>query len=128
MSGDTGFYSGTKKLLPLLDDCDVTVLPGITTVQYLAAKLGRPWQDVKLVSAHGLDCDAVAHVLEGTETFFLTGGTVTARDIALQLTVAGLGGVTLHVGQRLSYPDETIVTGTAEELAEEHFADTRSVS
>lgn len=121
MSGDTGFYSGTKKLLPLLDDCDVTVLPGITTVQYLAAKLGRPWQDVKLVSAHGLDCDAVAHVLEGRETFFLTGGVVTARDIALQLTVAGLGNTVLHVGQRLSYPDEAIVTGTAEELSQQDF-------
>ena len=37
MSGDTGFHSGTRNLLPLLAAYDVTVLPGITTVQYFAA-------------------------------------------------------------------------------------------
>lgn len=117
MSGDTGFYSGAKKLLPLLAGYDVTVLPGITTVQYLAARLGRPWQDVRLVSAHGLRCDAVAAVLGGQETFFLTGGTVTPGEIARQLTEAGLGDVTLHVGERLSYPDERVVSAPARALA-----------
>ena len=34
------------------------------------------------------------------------------------LVQAGLGHVTVHVGQRLSYPDERIVSGTAAELAE----------
>ena len=121
MSGDTGFYSGTKKLLPLLSDCDVTVLPGITTVQYFAARLGRPWQDVKLVSAHGLECDAVAHVLEGHETFFLTGGTVTPKVIAQQLCEAGLGDVTIHVGVRLSYADEELISAPARDLTDRDF-------
>ena len=102
MSGDTGFFSGAKKLLPLLQNYEVTVLPGLTTVQYFAARLGRPWQDVRLVSAHGLACDAVAEVLHGKETFFLTGGQVTPKVIAAQLTEAGLGDLVLHVGQRLS--------------------------
>ena len=121
MSGDTGFYSGAKKLLPLLSSYEVSVLPGITTVQYFAARLGRPWQDVRLVSAHGLACDAVAEVLHGRETFFLTGGQVTPRDIARQLTDAGLGDLTLHVGQRLSYPDEEIRSAPAKALAESEF-------
>ena len=30
MSGDTGFFSGTKKLLPLLQDCETTILPGLS--------------------------------------------------------------------------------------------------
>jgi precorrin-6Y C5,15-methyltransferase (decarboxylating) len=42
MSGDTGFYSGTKKLLEQLGRNDAAVLPGISTVQYFAARLKRP--------------------------------------------------------------------------------------
>ena len=121
MSGDTGFHSGTRNLLPLLAAYDVTVLPGITTVQYFAARLQRPWQNVRLVSAHGYDCDVVAQVLSGQETFFLTGGHVTPGDIARRLTAAGLGSLTLHVGQRLSYPEESIVSAPAAELAGRSF-------
>ena len=41
MSGDTGFYSGTKKLLPLLKECRVRVLPGLSSMSYLCARVGR---------------------------------------------------------------------------------------
>ena len=75
-SGDTGFYSGARSLTALLEKEGIPfrVLPGLSSVQYLAARLGRPWQDWKLVSAHGTRCDPVAAVLEGREAFFLTGG------------------------------------------------------
>ena len=33
MSGDTGFFSGTRKLLPLLTGCRVTVLPGLSLLR-----------------------------------------------------------------------------------------------
>ena len=54
-SGDTGFYSGASGLLPMLRACGIScrVLPGLSSVQLLAAAVGRPWQDWKLVSAHG---------------------------------------------------------------------------
>ena len=43
-SGDTGFYSGAAALVPKLraQGAEVTVLPGISSVQLLAAALGRP--------------------------------------------------------------------------------------
>ncbi len=46
-SGDTGFYSGAAALVPKLraQGAEVTVLPGISSVQLLAAALGRPWQN-----------------------------------------------------------------------------------
>ncbi len=50
------------------------VLPGLSSVQLLAAAVGRPWQDWKLVSAHGRACDPVAEVLAHPQVFFLTGG------------------------------------------------------
>ena len=42
-SGDTGFYSGAKKLADILkkDGYEVQIFPGISSVIYLAAKLGK---------------------------------------------------------------------------------------
>ena len=77
-SGDTGFYSGARTLLPLLRErgISVRVLPGVSSLQYFSAQLGRPWQEWSVVSAHGLTCDPVGEVLaaRGRPVFFLTGG------------------------------------------------------
>ena len=56
-----------KNLLRLLEERSIPfrVLPGISSVQLLAARLGRPWQDWALHSAHGADCDVVAAVSQG---------------------------------------------------------------
>ena len=60
-SGDTGFYSGAAQLLPMLRAFGIScrVLPGLSSVQLLAAAVGRSWQEWKLVSAHGCACDPV---------------------------------------------------------------------
>ena len=47
MSGDVGFFSGAKKLLPLLTDCQVEVLPGISSLSYFCARLGRSYEDYR---------------------------------------------------------------------------------
>ena len=127
-SGDSGFYSGTRSLLPLLeeDGIEVKVLPGISSVQVLAARLRQPWQDWMLVSAHGTDCDAVASVMRGKQVFFLTGGKLGPKELCAQLAEAGLGDLSVTVAERLSYEDETISRGTAEEFASRDF-DTLSV-
>lgn len=116
-SGDTGFYSLATTIRSALDGYEVVTLPGITTVQYLAARLGRPWQDCTLVSAHGLSCDILGHVLAHPDVFFLTGGETTARSIVDVLIAAGLDDVEVSVGQRLSYDDESIVCGSVGELS-----------
>ena len=124
LSGDSGFYSGARLLLPLLQESgfETQVLPGISSVQLLSARLGRPWQDWRLVSAHGVDCDAVTEVMKGQSVFFLTGGDQGPAALCSQLTEAGLGKLPVTVGENLSCPDERIVTGTAAELAGQTFA------
>ena len=103
-SGDTGFYSGAAKLLPLLRvmGYSVRVLPGLSSVQLLAAAVGRPWQDWKLVSAHGRACDPVAEVLAHPQVFFLTGGGDTPATLCAKLTAAGLGAAHALVGENLA--------------------------
>ncbi len=125
-SGDTGFYSGASKLLPMLRAFGISawVLPGVSSVQLLSAAIGRPWQDWKLVSAHGCACDPVAECLtaEGRPVFFLTGGTETPATLCAKLTDAGLGDAHAIAGENLGTPQEHLAFGTAQTLAAKPFA------
>lgn len=125
-SGDTGFYSGASKLLPMLRAFGISarVLPGISSVQLLSAAIGRPWQDWKLVSAHGCACDPVAECLtaEGRPVFFLTGGTETPATLCAKLADAGLGDAHAIAGENLGTPQEHLAFGTAKTLAAKTFA------
>ena len=123
LSGDTGFYSGAKRLWTLLLDHEVITIPGISSMSYLSAKLHVDWQDVKIVSAHGRSHNVVGEIQRNARTFALTGGNTKAQDICRELTDRGLGNVKVSVGERLSYSDERVVTGTASELAEQEFED-----
>lgn len=116
MSGDTGFFSGTKKLLPLLNHCRVRILPGVSSLAYLCAKLGTDYEDIKVVSLHGRQHDILPDVRANSRVFALVGGKSGIRNLCAALTDAGLGHVQITVGQRLSYPDESITVGTASSL------------
>ena len=124
LSGDTGFYSGAKRLLPVLAAAGftTTVLPGISSLQVFSARLKRSWQDWRLCSAHGVAVDPVAEVCHGKPAFFLTGGSLTPAELCRQLTEAGLGGLQVTVGEDLSGEGERISHGTAENMAERTFS------
>ena len=68
MSGDTGFYSGAKGLLPLIGDMEVTVLPGVSSISCFAAKAGVSWDDALLLSAHGRTCNYVTKIRRNPKT------------------------------------------------------------
>ena len=122
LSGDSGFYSGARRLLPLLGGCEVQVLPGISSLQLLAARLGRPWQDWELCSAHGVECDPLAAVCCGRPCFFLTGGQLTPAALCTRLRDAGLGQLSVTVGENLGSREERISNGTAAAFTEQSFA------
>lgn len=117
MRGDTGFFSGTKKLLDALDGYDVTILPGISSVSSFAAALGVSWDDASLISLHGREGNLIHAVTSSRRVFALTGGENTPAALCERLCAFGLGHLRCAVGERLSYPDERITRGTAEELA-----------
>lgn len=125
-SGDTGFYSGASKLLPMLRAFGISarVLPGISSVQLFSSAIGRPWQDWKLVSAHGCACDPAAECLtaEGHPVFFLTGGTETPATLCAKLADAGLGDAHAIIGENLGTPQEHLAFGTAQTLAANAYA------
>ena len=108
-SGDTGFYSGASGLLTPLRALGIParVYPGVSSIQLLAAALGRPWQDWKLVSAH---------------VFFLPGGAETPATLCRKLADAGMGEAHALVGENLGTGEEAIRYGSAAELAGQSFA------
>lgn len=122
MSGDSGFYSGTKRLLPLLTEHDVTVLPGVSSVQAFSAALQIPWQAWRLCSAHGVDCNAAHEISRHAECFFLTGGTQTPDTLCYKLAEDDFGMLNAFVGSDLGGEEQQIISGTVEELAKRQFS------
>ncbi len=93
----------------------VQVMPGISTVSYLSARLGLPWESTKLVSIHGRNENLLSAIRKHKLTFTLTGSAEDIRTIAQKLIDCGLGNAKLHIGENLSYEDERIQTLSAEE-------------
>ena len=118
MRGDTGFFSGTKKLLSALGGYEVKLLPGVSSVSLFAARLGVSWDDAALVSLHGRDGALIHAVTSSKRVFALTGGENTPAALCGRLAAFGLGHLSCAVGERLSCPDERITRGTAADLAE----------
>ncbi|WP_434309109.1 precorrin-6A reductase [Hominifimenecus sp. rT4P-3] len=122
MSGDVGFYSGAKKLLEQLDGFEIRLIPGISSPVYFCAKLGIPWEDVKLISLHGRAANLPASVRKHRRVFALAGGReCSAGDICQSLMDDGFSHVRVTVGQELSYPEERILSGTPKELVKKEW-------
>lgn len=116
LSGDCGFFSGARALLPLLREYGVRVVAGISTPVYFCSKLCLPWSELHFVSLHGREGSVVRPVCSHEKTFFLLGGKVTPAEICRKLTEYGLGALTVHVGENLALENERIVSGEAAEL------------
>ena len=121
LSGDTGFFSGAKRLLPMLEGCEVEVLPGLNSLQVLCARLGTSYEDVVPVSLHGRERDIVPDVMQNRRVFALVGGTDGMTELCRTLADAGLENVLVRVGERLGYQEERITQGTAGELTGRRF-------
>ena len=121
MSGDTGFYSGTKGLLKRIGDLRPAVLPGISSIVYFSSRTGVSWDDAVLLSAHGRSCNVVSKIRRSEKAFVLSGGETGVRDLLTALCENGLGDVRVTVGENLSYPEERITSGTAAELSSRSF-------
>lgn len=128
-SGDTGFYSGAQSLLKLLhsdvelfkSSFEVKVLCGISSVQYLASKIGKPWQEAKFLSLHGRRGNLIGNLLRYPKCFLLLEGCNQLRACALMLQEAMEKGVVrdlrIYFGYQLGSAEEETGVVTVEELS-----------
>ena len=121
VSGDVGFYSLAQSLQDW-PGCHIRRYPGISSLVYFAARLSMSWEDAKLLSLHGRTQNLLAAVWENAKTFILTGGSNTPASICQTLCAAGLGKVQVWAGEDLSYPEEKISSGSAEQMGARSFS------
>ena len=121
VSGDVGFFSLAKTISGKLPGCECVRYCGISSLVYFASKLQLSWDDAKIVSMHGRDQNLVAAVAQNKKVFSLTGGEHSPQALCKQLCEHGMGQVTVYVGENLSYPEEKITQGTAEEISALNF-------
>lgn len=123
-SGDTGFYSGCQKLYDALlrevNDgrlhTSVTVMPGISSVAYLAACMGENYQDADICSMHGKELPNLEKKIRmGKQIFLLMSGLKDIHKLGKLLLDAGLIECTVVVGYQLSYPEQLIMELKPEE-------------
>lgn len=123
VSGDVGFYSLAKSFLEDDDGVgEITLICGISSLQYLCSKLKTPWDDVSTISLHGRDSQFMTEVQKNHKLFVLTDGKNTPAQICRKLCEAGLDSIEVSVGENLSYPDEKITTAQAREIAGMEFS------
>lgn len=153
-SGDTGFYSGANGMYGALKEAlaagriqgTVRILPGISSISYLAAKTGTSWQDAKIVSIHGRafslpdklqslpdkpkslpdkpqslpdgGMNLVGIIGREPKVFLLVSGVRDMRKLGKELLGAGMEDVKITAGYQLSYPGEAVLELTPEKCAD----------
>ena len=131
-SGDTGFYSGASGLAETLrerqkagkdQEIQLEILPGISTVSYLASKLQIPWQDLELESLHGREAKPWEVLERGKNIFLLLGGVEPVAEVSRMISEHGFGSWLVSAGKNLSYDDEEILTDTAENMMNKRLGD-----
>ena len=121
VSGDVGFFSLAKTISGKLPDCECMRYCGISSLVYFAQLLEMSWDDAKIVSMHGRRQNFIEAVAHNKKVFALTGGENSPQALCAKLCAHGLGGVTVYVGENLSYDDEKVTCLKAEEGAEKTF-------
>lgn len=118
-SGDSGFYSGAKTMYRELRKeieegrlrAKLNVLPGISSVSYLAAILGESYQDAAIFSIHGKTNweSQLLDMIEFNErTYLLVSGMEDVNRVGELLMRENMEHCRVCVGYQLSYPEQAV--------------------
>lgn len=105
-SGDPNFY-GIVEYLKGKEVVINQVLPGLSSFQYMMARLKMSWQNANLISLHGRNGD-LNKVKDHKLTIALIDKNNNPSYISSELYKLGIKG-TMYVGFNLSYEDEKII-------------------
>ncbi len=123
-SGDSGFYSGCQSLYHTLQEeieasgleAAVSIMPGISSVAYLAACIGESYHDAAIYSMHGKELPNLARrIRRKKKTFLLMSGLKDVHRLGDILAEEGLEQCSVIAGYQLSYPEQQIMELTPKE-------------
>jgi precorrin-6y C5,15-methyltransferase (decarboxylating) CbiE subunit len=114
VSGDPGFYSLAKKVVSRFGRERVTIIPGISSVQIMAARLCRSWAGVASVTLHGRNrpdvSDLVGKMHDAPALVALLGAPEEVNAHVEWMTASSdeLGAAWAAIGWDLGLPEERI--------------------
>ena len=114
VTGDQGFYSAAGKIAQQIADYSPRLLPGISSVACFSSRIGIPYSDAHLLSAHGRSVNLAAMVRRNPVTYVLAGGNLVS--LLETLRYFGFSELEVYTGEDLSCPEERIRHGTVEQL------------
>lgn len=126
-SGDSGFYSGCQSLYHVLQEeinagqlkACIRIMPGISSVAFLAACIGESYQDAAICSMHGKKLNNLARRIQAErKTFLIMSGVKDVNRLGDALLKARMTGCEIVTGYQLSYPEQQIRKRTPEECVE----------
>lgn len=114
-SGDSGFYSGAKELIPALDEWRaeqkgrgttvyIKQIPGVTSISVLSSLMGINYENANIMSMHGVeqnyqsDMDVVSSARRNERTFLLLSKSADLVYYAQLLERSGLGHLKMVLG------------------------------
>lgn len=120
VTGDTGFYSMLRLLKRYFSYDELEVIPGISSIQYMFAKICELWDDAFTSSLHGKNIDFVKEVKKYKKVAMLTDKKWTPQKIACELLDKGIEDRVIYIGENLSYENENITRTNVIDLAKEN--------
>ncbi|EPR42116.1 precorrin-6y C5,15-methyltransferase (decarboxylating), CbiE subunit [Desulfovibrio sp. X2] len=122
--GDPLFYGIGRTLIETLGAESVRIHPGVTTLQTAAARMGLPWQDIRVVSMHGRDDQAplFAALTWYERVAVFTDDEHTPGTIARSLLERGATDYGMWVFEDLESPTERIGLYSLEHAVQERFS------
>lgn len=126
-SGDSGFYSGCQSVYQALKreiergdlNASLRILPGISSVSYLAACAGESYDGAAIYSIHGKElCNLAQKIKQKEKTFLLTSGVKDVNRLGRLLTEEGMEDCQVVAGYQLSYENQQINHLTPEECCQ----------
>jgi cobalt-precorrin-7 (C5)-methyltransferase len=118
-SGDPGFY-GISNYIRSKYEGEMQVIPGISSFQYLMAKLNKSWQNSHLGSLHGREESFLEEVKKNKLSIWLTDKNNSPDSLCRRLYKENITAM-IYVGENLSYADEVISSGSPEKLMNRAF-------
>lgn len=126
-SGDPLFFGIGKSLVKMFGKNRILVIPNITSIQVLCARVRQDWGSIRTVSFHGrkakIGIDKLIDTLlnDGIAAVITDPGH-TPQWIASQLIKSGLSGCRLVVGEDLGTPSEKVRSFSPSETVESDFS------
>jgi precorrin-6Y C5,15-methyltransferase (decarboxylating) len=121
-AGDPLFYGTARFLCDRIGKSRIRVIPNVSTMQLAFARVKENWDEAYLTDLGNQTIDHVVQKIRSAERVgVFTTSENTPQSLAAALLAARIDYFTAYVCENLGSPDERVISGSLEEVAEQSF-------